>query len=169
MLKRLFLICVIGSLMAAAAGLPAEAGKKKKPKPAPSPTRIERVVEFEYSCPCGPRVMGQGAGFQLGGSTGENIGGGPVAFDPSIENFMKAEVKDSAGQTVAVRIAMDTDSSDTSPNNTVADICGSTTEPIEMPDVEAEFRVFISFGTCADGTPSFPTQGTITFTLSNIP
>ena len=146
----------------------AEAGKKKKKAPPPV-VKVERVVEFEYSCPCGPRVLGVGAGFQLGGATGENIGGGAVAFDPTTENFLKAEAKDGLGQTVAIRISMDTDPNDTSVNNTVADICGSTAEPLEMPDVEAEFRVFVSFGTCADGTPSMPSQGTITFTLSNIP
>lgn len=170
MFKRLVIIGLAASLVAGAMGMSAEAGKKKKkPKPTPSPTKIERVVEFEYTCPCGPRVMGQGAGWQLGGTTGENIGGGVVTFDPSVEKFMKAEIKDGSGQTVAVRISMDTDPNDTSVNNTVADICGATTDPIEMPDVEAEFRVFVSFGTCTDGTPSFPTQGTITFTLSNLP
>ncbi|MDQ3962618.1 MAG: hypothetical protein M3277_01675 [Actinomycetota bacterium] len=162
-MKRTALLLMVLGLIAGTIAT-AEAGKKKK-----APPRIERVVEFEYSCPCGPRVLGHGVGWQFGSATGENIGGGPVTFDPTVENYLKAEVSDLAGQTVAYGIAMDVDPDDTSPNNTVADICGATTDPLEMPDVEAEFRVFVNFGTCADGTPSIPTQGTITFTLSNIP
>jgi hypothetical protein len=171
-MKRILVLLVLGVILGLVLGSIAAADvgkKKKKGKPSPSPERIERVVEFEYTCPCGPRVLGNGVGWQLGGATGENIGGGVVAFDPSIENFLKAEVKDDFGQMVGVRISMDTDPDDMSVNNTVADICGATTDPIEMPDVEAEFRVFINVGTCIDGTPSFPTQGVITFTLSNIP
>ncbi len=166
MRKALAVALAVGMLAGIMAG-PAEAGKKKKKKP----VKVERVVEFDYSCPCGVKVLGAAPAFQLGSTTeGEhNIGGGFVPFDPSKEKFLKVDSKDDLGQPIAIRIAMDTDPDDTSVNNTVADICGSTEEPIELPDVEAEFRVFVTSGTCADGTPSFATRGTINFTLSNLP
>ncbi len=147
---------------------PAEAGKKKKKK---APVKVERVVEFEYICPCGVKVLGSGPAFQLGSLTGgdPNVGGGVVTFNPSTEKYLKVESKDDSGQPIAIRIAMDTDPNDTSVNNTVADVCSATQEPIEMPDVEAEFRVFVTSGTCTDGTPALALGGTITFTLSNLP
>ena len=166
MRKILVLMMVFGLILGSIAT--AEAGKKKKAPPAP--VKVERVVEFDYQCPCGVSAGGQSSGFQLGSATGENIGGGPVTFDPSTENFLTATTADPSGQKVFVKIAMHLDPSNTtSSNQTVATFCGDTTDPIEMPDVEAEFRVFVYIGTCEDPTPSVPTQGTITFTLSNIP
>jgi hypothetical protein len=166
MKKTLALVLVIG-LVAAAYASPAAAAKKKKKKK--KPAKIERVVEFEYECPCGVRVLGQGLGWQFGSATGENIGGGPVAFDPATEKYLAAEAKDGSGQTVYVLLAMDTDPNNTSPNDPAGSFCGKTDKPLEMPDAEAEFRVFVHSGTCEDGTPTFATGGTITFTFSNIP
>lgn len=162
-MRRMLVLALVMSLAFGSLAT-AEAAKKKKKKK--KPVKVERVVEFDYTCPCG--VSGV-VGFQLGGLTGENIGGGPVTFDPTTENFLVATTENAGGQKIAVRIAMDTDPDNTSPNDNVADFCSETEEPIEMPDVEAEFRVFIYNGQCTDGSPSLPTQGTITFTLSNIP
>lgn len=166
-MRRALAVALAVGLLAGAYAAPAEAAKKKKKKP----VRVERVVEFEYMCPCGVKVLGAGPAWQFGSLTGgeNNIGGGFVPFDPSTEKFLKVESEDSFGRPVAIRIAMDTDPNDTSVNNTVADVCGATEEPIELPDVEAEFRVFVTNGTCADGTPTFASQGIITFTFSNLP
>lgn len=164
-MRKAIAVALALGLLAGAMVAPAEAGKKKKKKP----VKVERVVEFDYTCPCGVKVLGAGPAFQLGSSTDENIGGGVVAFNPSTEKFLKVESKDSFGMPIAIRIAMDTDPDDTSVNNTVADVCGSTEEPIELPDVEAEFRVFVTSGTCVDGTPAFASQGVINFTFSNLP
>lgn len=166
-MRKAIAVALALGLLGGAMVAPAEAGKKKKKKA--SIERVERVVEFKYQCPCGVRVLGNGPAFQLGSLTGENIGGGPVTFNPSTEKFLKVESKDGSGQPIAIRIAMDTDPDDTSVNNTVADVCGATDKPIEMPDVEAEFRVFVTSGTCTDGKPALATAGTITFTLSNLP
>lgn len=165
MRRGIAIALALGLVLGAFAG-PAVAGKKKKKK---KPVRVERVVEFDYTCPCGVKVLGNGPAWQLGSATGENIGGGAVQFNPSTEKFLKVESEDGAGMPIAIRLAMDTDPDDTSVNNTVADICGATEEPIELPDVEAEFRVFVTNGTCTDGTPSFATAGMITFTFSNLP
>jgi hypothetical protein len=165
MRKALAVALAVG-LLAGAYAVPAEAAKKKK-----KPVKVERVVEFEYTCPCGVKVLGNGPAFQLGSTTGgdPNVGGGVVTFDPTTEKFLKIESEDALGMPLAIRIAMDTDPNDTSVNNTVADVCGTTDEPLELPDVEAEFRVFVTSGTCADGTPQVASEGMITFTLSNLP
>lgn len=165
-MRRAIAVALSLGLLMGAFAAPVEAAKKKKKK---KPKRIERVVEFDYTCPCGVKVLGNGPAFQLGSATGENIGGGAVTFDPTKEKFLKIESEDDSGMPIAIRIAMDTDPNDTSVNNTVADVCGATEEPVEMPDVEAEFRVFVTSGTCADGTPAFATAGAITFTFSNLP
>lgn len=164
-MRRALAVALAVGLLAGAYATPAEAGKKKKP------VKVERVVEFDYTCPCGVKVMGTGPAWQLGGLTGgdPNVGGGTVAFNPVEEKYLKVESEDSFGMPVAIGISMDTDPNDTSPNNPVADVCGATEEPIEMPDVEAEFRVFVTSGTCKDGTPTAASQGTITFTFSNLP
>lgn len=165
-MRRALAVALAVGLLAGAYAAPAEAAKKKK-----KPVRVERVVEFEYQCPCGVKVMGTGPGWQFGSLTGgeNNIGGGFVPFDPSTERFLKVESEDPLGMPVAINISMDTDPNDTSVNNSVANICGATEEPIELPDVEAEFRVFVTSGTCADGTPTAASGGVITFTFSNLP
>lgn len=167
-MKRALAVALALGLLAGAYVAPAEAGKKKK-----KPVKVERVVEFDYTCPCGVKVLGKGPAWQFGTLTGgdPNMGGGAVTFDPSVEKYLKVESEDAMGMPLAIKIAMDTDPNDTSVNNTVADICGATEEdePVELPDVEAEFRVFVTSGTCADGTPQVASEGMITFTFSNLP
>ena len=168
-MKRLVTVAVVIGLLAGAMGAPAEAGKKKKK---PAPVKVDRVVEFEYKCPCGVKIgpaNNAGPGFQLGSATGDNIGGGPVTFNPSTEKYLTAKAVDSSGQPIWVNIAMDLDPATPTVNDTVGSFCGETKEPIELADTESEFRVFINSGLCDDATPALALGGTITFTLSNMP
>ncbi|MFN2388238.1 MAG: hypothetical protein ABR575_01325, partial [Actinomycetota bacterium] len=66
-MKRLVIFVLLIGLVAGSVAT-AEAAKKKKKK---KPKKVERVVEFEYACPC----VGL---YQLGGLTGgdPNLGGG---------------------------------------------------------------------------------------------
>ena len=119
--------------------------------------KVERVVEFEYQCPC--------AGlFQLGGLTGgdPNLGGGPFTLGPG-EVYLTAVATDAAGQKIAVDINQDLDGD--GGNNSVGGFCGETTEPIALTE-GLEVRVFVGDPTICPGPA---TQGTITFTLSNMP
>ena len=150
MKRFLVLFLVLGLLMGSIAT--ADAKKKRKP------LKIERIVEFEYACPC----FGL---FQFGGLTGgdPNLGGGSIAIGD--ESFMKGEAKDATGLPLLVSLQQDTDGDGF--NNPVAAFCGSTEEPLPInPGLEA--RIFLG-GACADGTPTTGAGGTVTFTFSNLP
>lgn len=152
MRKALAVALAVGLLAGAYVG-PAEAGKKKKPK------KVERVVEFEYVCPC-PGL------FQLGGLTGTNFGGGPVAVGD--ESYIKITAKDASGMPVLVNIQQDLDGD--GGNNPVAEVCATEEAPKEATEINAglEMRLFIETGRCDSGT-SVPMGGTLTLTLSNLP
>ncbi|HJR46105.1 MAG TPA: hypothetical protein VJ927_10930 [Actinomycetota bacterium] len=154
-MKRAIAVALALGLLGGALVAPAEAAKRKKKKP-PAPVKVERVVEFDYQCPC----VGL---FQLGGLTGgTNIGGGPFLLEAG-EVYLTAVAEDAGGQPVAVDINQDLDGD--GGNNSVGSFCGETAEP--MPINEGlEIRVFVGDPTICPG-PAF--SGTITFTLSNLP
>lgn len=145
-------------LLAGAMVAPAEAGKRKKKKP----KRIERVVEFDYVCPC-PGT------YQFGSATGTNFGGGPLALGMG-EKFVKITAADASGTSILVSINQDIDGDGF--NNAVADVCAPPEELKGQKGAEVneglEMRLFITTGTC-DGGPSVPLGGTLTVTLSNLP
>lgn len=158
-MKKTIAVALSLGLLVGALVVPAEAAKKKKRKP----KRVERVVEFEYVCPC-PGL------YQFGSATGTNFGGGPLALG-SGEKFVKITAEDASGTSILVSINQDTDGDGF--NNGVADVCAP---PEESKDQEAaevneglELRLFIETGRCEDGTPSVPLGGTLTLTLSNLP
>jgi hypothetical protein len=169
MRKAIVLALVIG-LVGASFVVTAEAAKKKKKKKK-KPAKIERVVEFEYECPCGVRfgtpAGSIGLGFQLGSLTGTNTGGGEVPLTAD-DVFVTAKAEDASGQSVRVGLANDTDGNGT--NDTWGSFCGETTEPIEVQHGEAVMRAFVTSGTCDDmTTPAFANGGNITFTFTNMP
>ncbi len=161
-MKKLIVLAIVIGLLAGAMVMPADAKKKKKPAPAPAePVRIERVVDFDYTC-VGPCV----GLFQLGGLTGENIGGGPIPTGTD-DLFIKAEATDMSGQPVVIEIQQDLDGD--GGNNPVGTLCGRADEKAISINAGLEIRVFISSGTCEDGTPALALGGDIKFTLSNMP
>ena len=156
LVKKLLSVALTAGLIAAAFGMPAaEAAPKKKKK------RVERVVEFEYVCPC-PGT------FQLGSLTGgdPNFGGGPVAV--GAESYVTITAEDTSGLSVLVSVQQDTDGDGF--NNPVAEVCAGTEKgkPAKIM-AGAEMRLFITTGACEDGSPSVPLGGTLTITLSNLP
>lgn len=165
-MKRMMMVLLALGLIVGSIAGPAEAGKKKKKKKPAPPAPIVRTVEFEYECPCGARVLGTGLAWQFGESTGENIGGGPVPLQAE-DLWVTAKAEDQSGQKVRVGLAHDTDGDGL--NNTWGVFCGETTEPIEVSQAEAVMRVFVTSGTCDDGTPALALGGKITFTFSNVP
>jgi uncharacterized membrane protein len=169
-MKKAIILALIMGLVAGSLAAPAGAAKKKKKKKK-APAKIERVVEFEYDCPCGVRfgtpAGSQGVGWQLGGTTGSNTGGGEIPTTAT-DLFVTAKAEDASGQPVRVGLAHDTDGDGL--NNTWGAFCGETTEPIEVSQAEAVMRVFVTSGTCDDmSTPAFATGGSITFTFTNMP
>lgn len=155
-MRRLVVIGLVVALALSAFGAEAGAAKKKKKKK--KPKKIERVVEFEYVCPC--------PGFiQLGSLTGgdPNLGGGPVAVGAK-EVFLTGVAEDLSGTAITVNINQDTDGDGF--NDAVGLFCGETEEPMPI-NPGLEMRVFIGDpGSCPG---SVGLGGTITFTLSNLP
>ena len=153
MKRILILVMVLGLVFGSIAT--ADAKKKKKKKKA-EPVRIERVVEFDYQCPC-PGVL------QLGSLTGgdPNLGGGPISVGAD-DRYLVGEVADVTGGAVPVSISQD---DGTGANAGTGTFCTTTEEP--MPLVPGrEIRVFIGDPTIC---PGVAVSGTITFTLSNMP
>jgi len=157
-MKRTLLIAVLILGLMASMLTTAEAAKKKKKKKKKGPQRIERTVEFEYTCPC-TGVL------QLGTLTGgdPNLGGGAITVGAD-DLFLKGVAADVTGLDVAVSINQD---DGTGANKATGEFCTETEDAIAL-DPGMEIRVFIG-GPCADLTPSAPVTGTITFTLSNLP
>ena len=151
---------ILMSLMVAGAFtiVPAQAKKKSKP----------RVVEFEYTV--------GGIGFStpvrsLGVCPMTEPGSGQCIEFPVLSNsekYVKVEVLDTVPSGPAGFISQgDVD------GDGIADgygtFCGSQEEPVELQGGTTPVRVSFYPGTCADGTPSFPTTGTIRVTFSSTP
>ena len=157
-MRKAIAVALSLGLLAGAMAMPADAAKKKKKKP----VRVERVVEFEYVCPC-PGT------YQFGSATGTNFGGGPLAIGLG-EVYVKIVAEDASGMPVLVSINQDTDGDGF--NNGVADVCAPPEDSPENKPAEVseglEMRLFITTGQCGDGV-SVPLGGTLTVTLSNLP
>lgn len=158
-MKRFVIVIAILGLLVGSVTT-AEAAKKKKPK------KIERVVEVHYQCPCGVNTPVGGQGFWVG-PAGSRLGG-DEAVTGGDDKFVKIEVKDAQGATVWTRLAQDTDG-DLQAETDVGEVCGMSDEVFPVPAAGGTVGVFIYMGTCADGTPSTPTSGTVVLTFSNIP
>lgn len=153
-MRKAIAVALALGLLAGAMVAPADAAKKKKPK------KIERVVEFEYICPC-PGL------YQFGGATGTNFGGGPVLVGD--ESYIKITAEDASGTAILVSVNQDTDGDGF--NNGVVDVCATGDAPEEPAEINPglPMNLFITTGTCEDGSPSVPLGGTLTITLSNLP
>ncbi len=153
--RKAIAVALAVGLLTGAMAAPVEAGKKKK-----KPKRVERVVEFDYVCPC--------PGFyQFGSATGTNFGGGPLAV--GAESYIKITAEDASGTAVLVNVNQDTDGDGF--NDPVVEVCATDEAPKEPAEINPglEMRLFITTGTCEDGSPSVPVGGTLTITLSNLP
>ncbi len=161
-MKKAIVVALTAGLVAGAFVGPADAGKKKK-----KPVRVERVVEVDYAAP------------GLGVTTPAASGGICPFADPTSqecieiplqlgEAYIKVEIDDAAGQTVAGYISQgDTDGDGIS--DLYGDFCGAHPEPIELLSTSAPVRVSFYNGAKTDCAPSLATTGTITATFSNLP
>lgn len=150
--KKFLILAVVVGLVASSLGAPAMAKKKKKP------VRVERVVEFEYNCPCT-------GFFQLGSLTadGTNIGGGSVATGAE-DVYLTAVAEDATGMPISVdfnQIGAD------GFNASMGSMCGETEEPIAVTSAGADINIFISGLDPACGVSG--AGGTLTLTFSNLP
>jgi hypothetical protein len=155
-MRKAVVVLMAMALTVASLGGVADAKKKKKKKKPPQ--RIERVVEFEYTCPC--------PGFiQLGSLTGgnPNLGGGPVAVGAE-ELFLTGVAEDLSGTAISVDINQDTNGDGF--NDPVGAFCGETSEPIQI-NPGLEMRLFIGDPAACPGSVAL--GGTIKLTLSNLP
>ncbi len=140
-MKRAIAVALSLGLLMGALAAPAEAGKKKKKKKAP----VTRVVEGNYTCPCGIQAAGRGPGFILG--SGE---GGFILPTLPGEKTFTVELTDDSGQPVFFSVGQDTDGDNISETD-VTEGCGKTGEPVPIPNVGGELNFFLYSGTCDVG------------------
>ena len=150
-MKKFLVLAVVVGLVASSLGAPAMAKKKK-------PVRVERVVEFEYNCPCTGL-------FQLGSLTadGTNIGGGSVPTGAD-DLYLTAVAEDATGMPIQV------DFQQPGPdgfNAAMGAMCGETEEPIAVTSAGTPINIFVSGLDPACGVSG--AGGTITLTFSNLP
>ena len=94
-----------------------------------------------------------------------NIGG--VEFQlKNDEHFIQVSVSDGSGLAVHGVIGADLDGIEQT-SEMIAEFCGRTEEPIELPDVDA-VRVIVRSGSC-DGGPALATSGRVKVKLSRSP
>lgn len=129
--------------------------RRKCLKKARAQKRVERTVEFEYTCPCTGYL-------QLGGA-GDNLGGGPIATGAD-DVYLTGVAQDASGTAISVNVNQDTDGDGF--NNAVGRFCGETDDPIEI-NPGLEMRIFIGDAVACRGSVAL--GGTVTFTLSNLP
>lgn len=166
-MKRILVLMLVVGLMAGSVASAEAAKKKKKVKKPPAveePVKIERLVEAPYDCPCGVKLMGNGPGFILN----DGRTGGAVVQTGAEDLYVTVDVKDKQGQKVFVRLTQG-DTNGDGLNDTLADACNTSTEPLELPKPGAELEIFIFSGTCMDGTPALATGGVVNVTFSNMP
>lgn len=162
MKRSISVLLVLGLIFAAFAAVPAQAAKKKKAK------RIERVVEIPYTLG-GIGVLAAGAG---GGICPMTEPGSAECIEVPIlsekETFIKVEVNDvlPVGPTGFISQG-DTDGDGISDG--YGTFCRAHEEAIPLEGGTTPVRISFYPGVCEDGTPSFPTTGTIKVTLSNMP
>ena len=159
-MRKTIVIAIVLGLIVASFGSTAAVAKKKKKKPA-APVRIERLVDFEYMCPCTGRLQIGTLDSPLG-----NFGGGAVPVG-SDDLYITITAEDSSGNPVLVNVNQD---DGTGANAPTGAICAGAEkgEPLALvPGME--IRLFIATGPCEDGSASVPMGGTLHLTLSNMP
>lgn len=152
-MKKFLILAVVVGLVASSFGAPALAKKKKK-----KPVRVERVVEFEYNCPCT-------GFFQLGSLTadGTNIGGGSVPTGAD-DLYVTAVAEDATGMPIAVSFQQ---AGADGLNAPMGEMCGETEEAIAVTSPGAGINIFMNGLDPACGVSG--AGGKLTLTFSNLP
>ena len=135
---RVTLVLCIASLNGAA---PVQAGGRGHDHATP-----ERVETVEYSgSPTGDVSTDHGLFYER-----VELPGGP-------ERFVRIEINDQAAPSVAARVAQD---------DVLARVCGSSPSVVPVQP-NHPVTVVLMTGRCSDGTPSAPTQGSVTATFTH--
>jgi hypothetical protein len=92
-----------------------------------------------------------------------NVGGVEFKVKRS-ENFIEVHVRDGSGLAVHGEIGADLDGIEQT-SEMIAEFCGATDEPVELPDVES-VQVIVRSGSC-DGEPALATSGRVRVKLSS--
>ncbi|HJR46104.1 MAG TPA: hypothetical protein VJ927_10925 [Actinomycetota bacterium] len=159
-MKKALAIALSFGLLAGAMIGNAEAAKKKKKKV----VKVERVVELAYDSPgVGVAVQGGATGYPIGFPSSQDM---PTSGE---ERYVKVEIVDASGQKVNGSLAQSDQDGDMFVDDLGEPFCGATEEPIEFEPGTTVVGVYAHNGTCADGTPSIMTTGTVTLTFSNLP
>ena len=155
MRKTITALLAVGLIAGAFMAPAAEAGKKKKAKP--------RVVTDTYDAPAIGISTPAASGGISGCSGGNNIG--CVEFTTSSKDkYVKIEVTDQSGQKAGGYISQgDTDGDGV--GNLFGEFCGAHPAPVAItPGVPV--KVSLYNGTCADGSQSTVTTGTVKATFT---
>ena len=156
MRKTITTVLAVGLIAGALLAPSADAKKPKKAKP--------RVVSDTYDAPAIGIATPVASG---GGSTcagGNNVG--CVEFPTtSKDKYVKIEVTDQSGQQAGGYLSQgDTDGDGV--GNLFGDFCGAHAAPVAItPGVP--LKVSLYNGTCADGSPSTVTTGTVKATFTS--
>ena len=121
--------------------------------------KSKRTVEAEYAAP----AVATGAPEHFFLTCDQEAAAGCVGWNvyPN-DRFMSVDIRDDSGLPVAAEVYQYTQA------GYRADIiCGKTEKPIELLRGANFVGVSLLLGPCADGTPTAPTTGTVTATLSS--
>lgn len=155
MRKTIMLVLTIG-LIAGAFMAPSADAKKKKPKP--------RVVSDTYDAPAVGVATPVVSGGASGCTGGNNVG--CVEFPTTAKDkFVMIEVTDASGQKAGGYVSQG-DTNGDGVGDLFGDFCGAHAGPVAItPGIP--LKVSLYNGTCADGSPSTVTTGTVkaTFTV----
>ena len=94
-----------------------------------------------------------------------NVGGAEFKLKKD-EHFIEVRVSDGSGLAVHGEIGADLDGIEQT-SEMIAEFCGRTEAPVELPDVDA-VRVIVRSGSC-DGGPALATSGRVKVKLSSNP
>ena len=158
-MKRFVVLFMVLGLMAGSVAT-AEAKKKKK-KVRPVERRVERTVTGNYESPFVSNVTGcNPAGRQWGCLS--------IAAEGK-ESFLTAKVSDAHGLPVQVDVYAERQGRN---NDLLGSFCGETTSPIAFPR-GTKLHVWVGLAWINDyvhpDCPAYPSTGTISVTLSNLP
>lgn len=160
-MKRAISVVLALGLLAGAFALPAEAAKKKKKKV----VRVERVVEYPYQ---GPGIGVSTPAAAVGYCYPEPTACATFAPEPG-ERYIKIEVVDSTGTTIAGSISQGDQDGD-GVGDLYGQFCGAHAEPIELAVEGAPFDLSMYSGSCfGTPSPSVMSTGTVKITFSNLP
>ena len=157
MRKTIITLVAVGLVAGALLAPAAEAGKKKK--------RKARVVTATYHTPAGGVATPVVSGGISSCTTGvANVGCIEVPTTAK-DRYVKIKVTDASGQNVGGYVSQG-DTNGDGIGDLFGDFCGAHSSPVPITPGRP-LKVSVYSGTCADGSPSVVTTGTIKATFTS--